>query len=726
MSSRAFLVVVTALATACPPSRPGEGSDVAAVLGLDAARQSDASLAGGDASPGGDSGIGDAGGEPDASEPIPPDAAAPEVVVSVDLGAAMYPALPPKVGFNAVWNVEDPGGHAAAAGAATAGAPMGSGLLETYYFSTDFDPLWSSLGPDALFYRSGGDVRTRTDANLTRLRADLQIGGMLNFLQIAGLPWENGVFTPDVCVTPPPPAPQFPPSGTSTCTTRPPQGNYYAPPIPSQVPEAAAAFVDFVRKVAAKGGPPTLWAFWQEPDHTLGEATRKKSLERYLELFKRIGQGLRQADRDAMVVGVQQNAAAGLNGSGAIDGADYAVFTGIFLATEAADAVRYPLDYATIQNYQAEKSSEVIQNSRIAYQASRFDAVSLLMNEWDFDKDKTYLEKYDTAAGAVSFLDHLAVALDAPDVSYVLVKGKLFSQDSVAAWPARFLDRMAIQRRPAVVTGPGAADVQAIATGDQGSAALLIWNRGTASRRLSLRLSSMSPALVAQKVPLVVETVAGGAPTQQQFALASTTQVDVAIPGKGILLVHAGPPPAANRLTRADFARHKQWCKRSGSAPPAGMGHYDVRSGTLVASVGSSAGLGLGGVVLKKVPSGAAYQISVDVTSAGLPASSATGHVAVRVDYLDGDASLRTVVYREASLTGPDPWAVVQAEWPAVTDLQPRTASFADATSFTLPTGADAPAGWATADGGARRLLVSLAVAGMDGPATVTARLADP
>ena len=86
---------------------------------------------------------------------------------------------------------------------------------------------------------------------------------------------------------------------------------------------------------------------------------------------------------------------------------------------------------------------------------------------------------------------------------------------------------------------------------------------------------------------------------------------------------------------------------------------------------------------------------------------------AVRVDYLDGDSPISSLLFASA---GADPqvlWGGVAAAWPhaARTNSSSALLPAFDATghtNFTLPLGASAPGGWAAADSGARRVRISL------------------
>lgn len=655
-----------------------------------------------------------------------PDAAPSANRLSVDFAAAAYPALTHKLGLNSNWNKADADDLAAAARASQFGAPMVAGLIETSLGPGDAGGNTEAVNyPENLFYRDpGGVLRTRTSEPLRQLRSRVRDGHMLNYVQLAGTPCSTNVadclVNPDLFT--------IDPTARNTSGGEG-DGNWYPLPVAAQVPALAALFADFAQTLTADGGP-TIWGLWQEPDHTIAEnLTKPASVQAYLALYRPFANALRMANPDAMIAGPQQNQATGTNGDHRIDGAGYNSFVrnnGVGVGQGSA----VPLDYITIQNYLGKESTlETVQNTRIAYDDARFNTTTVMFNEWDINKSKVngFDNNYNTPAGLISVLTQLKQIYDLPDVSYALLMRELFtaSHETLVLPVLRQLDAMSAMRRPVVIAGTDQASLQGIAAGDAQNAVVLLWNRDTVAHKIDVELRALASALVAGSAQLVVEQVTTAAtPTLLQTLDVTAATLNVAaltVPAQGLLLIRIGDrAPATNGLRAAQYARHFQWCDRLGRPAydaPHGMGQYEVRDGSLVASVDGSAGVGMSAVVLRAVPS--SYALQIVTKTAGLPASSSTAAVALRVDYLKADNSLQTVIYRDPRFTGALPAATF------VTGTAPapvmRELMLADDGTVTVPITADAPEAW----GASRRLLVSLIVAGVAQPATVVAQLAD-
>jgi hypothetical protein len=596
-----------------------------------------------------------------------------DLVVTVDFSATAYPPIPRKLGFNTTWNETGAADSKAVQLAASAGLPMVGSLIETFRDGGE-------LGPTAtlpLFCVDGGVVTALANANLLEARQPLAASGVLNFMQLAGTP------------------PQFPIDPTQRPSA---QGNWY-PTTPLDAgldPAVARAFADLTDVLSA-AGPATLWAFWQEPDHTLSATyTPPEALARYVHLYAALSRAIRARDPDSMIVGGQQNAAAGLSPNHALDGAQYLELANQVLAVEADAGALLPLDAITIQNYQAESSAELLQNSRLAYRSPRFNVAPTILNEFDFDKNDAFDVKYDTADGGMRLLDTLEPNLRAADVDAVLVKSRLYAQPVLTQPVLLFLAGMSELSRPVTVTGAAGADLHVLATGDaHSSSSVLLWNPSPRAHTVRLELSS--PA------SFTVRALDGG------VVATGPSPLVVDVPSNGALMARAGTLPGA---PLASYARHVVWCDRSaGVEMPHGSGHYDVRSGTLtVGTAAASDGRGLAGVVLRHAPA----RLMATVDSSGL----APGALSLRVDYLEGAATTATVYLVEPQ----------GSAWPALPGWRAAGATAQTVgTSFATPVTVDlelhAPPGWSS---GARRAQVSALLQGTPaGPAAARVSLVE-
>lgn len=631
----------------------------------------------------------------------------PSASVSVDFATTEFPPSARKLGFNGQWNESDSADFEAITAAGEIAAPIVAGIIETKYGPKDVPGPTSTLGPSPLFYRENGTVKTRTDNDLTSLRQAVKSAGMVNLLQLAGTPTEAGVFSVD-------------PSLKETSN-----GNFY--PLPGDPAELAQTFALFAQNVSAVDKTPTIWCFWQEPDHTIGaNLTRDESLARYGDLYTKVGPALRAVDRDFVIAGIQQNASAGLSGGGAIDGADYKTWTDHLLAVEAKDGIRYPLDYVTIQNYKGVDTLEIVKNARVAYADERFQMAPLLFNEWDLDKEESFDSSYDSAEKLASFVRQMKVLYDQPDVAYALLMRNIFSKKPLVFPIVQFIDAMSPFRRVFATVEP-AKGLYGIASGDDNHVAILAWNEEAGDRPVTFDLKNLSPKLINEGTSITVETISDKSPklVRQVPVTESTMTLDsVVVPSGGVVMIHAGNLEAPNGLARARYARDQRWVARqSDGSAPLGMGHYDVRDSSLVVGVADKDGMGVASVVVADVPA-MAYEITADISMSGLSTSNASTMLSLRLDYLEGDTTTKTLLVHDPAISAATMWPVLPG-WPLPGPVEASEATMTHGSSVRVDVTAHAPPTWTTADGGARRVAISLSLNGASGPATVRARISD-
>ena len=192
-----------------------------------------------------------------------------------------------------------------------------------------------------------------------------------------------------------------------------------------------------------------------------------------------------------------------------------------------------------------------------------------------------------------------------------------------------------------------------------------------------------------------------------------------------MVMVEIGKKQEQKTIKMARYARHYSLVPRTGTqAPPSGQGHYEIRKDSLVASTADNTGIGMASVVLAGVPETPQYSIDADLSVSGLPESSAEGALVIRVDYLDRNQSLSAQYFVAERHEGPSRLDGVPFGFLLATHYSKKKVRIADGVTINLPIGQSAPEGWAIADGGQRRILVSLLLHGM-GPTTVVARLSD-
>lgn len=712
-------------------------------------------------------------GEPDAS-------VSPPTAVIIDFGStsAAFPPTVNKIGFNSFWNAARNDGDLdtwVMQRSAAHRAPMISGLIEpkslvdvlgyqdTYEeyagklsaaeLDVDHSTLWDRAGgtTSTMFHRTatGVEARVPADADLTALRATANAAGLVNFLQVAGTPgttlpgarypttdtFDNGLFTL-----------------VGTPTTG---GNWYPLPAVADFPELAHAFATLPGAL----GPDTrtIYAFWQEPSHTISESLNAQtSIDRYAKLYAQLANQLAVQ----CPLGTCSLAGAQLNGndgdSPVKDGYRYGMFMDALRSQRLANpGMAMPLDYFAIQNYGAQWNDNVVENSRVAL-GTDSNWTPVLMNEWDYcvnprDGDgcgpelSHFGDRYESSL-AWNTLHWLEDTIDRPDVSHVLLRDKVLRDRGPGAgmssypWsqiPILFMGAMSEFRRPASEAIPG---VPMIASGDHDQITIIAWNEGATPAVLPLSLVNLPLTLVGKslyvkRISKAIRDVRcpGDADVMNanhevtcwedvvppiSLAAPATPTGDLPIGVGEVVMIFAGAPPAyTSSVFATSFVRQAQHLHRDGStAAPKEMAHFDPRTGSITVGV-QAGGHGAGRILLEHTPD----SMAISTRATGLGALHPEQVVAgIRVDYLDASgAPTRSVLFRDSRwLTSEVPWAGF--EWPVAANHQELSTVLCgadcddgDGGVVTLDLVGHAPAGWAST----RRVELGVVVAGANGDA---------
>lgn len=666
--------------------------------------------------------------------------------ISVRFDETQFPPTTHKFGFNATWSYEDQENKDAINAAANAGAPMAAALVVTKpdpYKSPDPQDNSALKG---LFTEKDHVIQGHANSHLTNLRRQSADKGMVNFLQIAGTPNYLG-FT-------------FNPT-----SEKPAHGNWYS--LPNELPTLSGAFGSFVDAIYSADHAATVWSFWQEPEHTLDKRLSiEESVSHYLDFFTLVGPELRVRNPDAVVAGIQMNCSSGESSPNPrhhsqAETSKFKAFAQMLLKREAAHQTHYPLDYLTIQNYRGEHSAICVKNSRMAFAASRFNTTPLIFNEWDFDIPRNeqridrkahFDHQYNRPEDVVKLAGLLKDLIDQPDVSYVLLMRDVFRSKPLAYAPLAFINSMSELRRPLSLPANLSASQQTLeglAAGDDGSMQLILWNHDrTHDQLLDLDLMALGKGLVGPDKTINITTLKpiednGRWSWEQKTIVLKSEQStlahkDLRIPSLGFVMIQGGAVQSDKGLSQlgkqARYIRQENWIDRGehnhGEAPH-GMGHYEVRTGSLIASADGQSSLGMVGVLLGGFNANATRidtaTLRIDIDASGLASADRTSSrvasaaMAIRMEYLDGDKSLGTYTYQSPSFHWPE--QVVAKN--ALLSLGGEQLVLQNGTQLVLEVGKHAPESWATADGGAHRMMVSLVVVASEGPATVRARLSD-
>lgn len=683
-------------------------------------------------------------------------AVAPEAThLVVDFGpdSALFPPWVNKIGFNSFWNSADNNHDLDAwtiARSAKYRVPLISGLVEpkslvrlpagdngTPAYTDAYEEYVGKLTPRELdaqacsLWEQGGDysgtlfhddgnggveARKPTDADLALLRETVRENGMLNFLQIAGTPgtalpyadgFDNGLFT---------------------LTGTPPTGaNWYPLPDRSAFPRLAHAFGTLPGALGYDTH--TIYAFWQEPAHTIDEdLSWSDSVDLYTDFYAQVAVEIEANCRrlSCPMAGAQMNS---LNGRGAsADGGRYARFMdGLRAQRENSDA-EIPLDWFTLQDYSSHLDAEIFPNARVAL-GTDANWTPILVNEWDYCVNDAEEDAFCDGVGAFGerfdgpsswkALHRLKFTVEQPDVSHVLLRETVLrdraGDETVHPWtqvPILFMAAMSELRRP--VDGD-TDNVPVIASGDDDQLTMLMWNEGEDPKTRRITLQGISPSLVgdalhvkrfsdairdancpgrdvmnAEHEPDCWDDVFTTELTIDQTELA-TPELVVA-PGEVVLIFAGTPPVYGSSVFDENYLRSYAYVARDGSGDaPDGMAQFDPRTGSLTAGV-RAGGIGLGRVVLADAP--ATLTFTTRFAAQGEPGRATVA--GVRVDWLDRDQNpVKSVFFRDDRWTGGTiDWTDV--EWAAAPGPVEVVDTPMDGTTPVVSLDIDryAPAGW--------------------------------
>lgn len=677
-------------------------------------------------------------------------------VLTIDFSpmSAQYPPTVAKIGFNSFWNSTTNDGKLdefTIERSARYRAPMISGLIEPkvpIQVSATYPDLfeeWAGSVPaeklDAqgcalwdqgtnysgtLFQKKNGVVEARkpTDPDLASIRAFANTHGMLNFLQIAGTPGNALPFSSNMF------------NGFFTLVGEPPKGaNWYPLPAAGQYPELAQAFATLPDAVGYETR--TIYAFWQEPSHTLDSSVEaEQSIPRYTDLYSRISRRIAETCRweSCPMAGAQLNSHDGKLTP--VNGQRYKLFLdGLRLARKNNPGVPMPLDYFTIQNYSAQWNDTIIGNARAAL-GTDFGWTPIMMNEWDYcvNGDECpevfpFLKRYD---GPQSWqaLHWLKDSIEAPDISHVLLREKVLKvRDKEQGptgyfypWtqvPILFMASMSEFRRPVASALP---KVPVMASGDPDQITILMWNESTEPKKFTFDLRNIPSALVGNTlyVKAMSSAIRDSACPGKQDVMnedheitcwkdvvtplpISAADVQVSsfevLPGEAVMLFAGEPPAYGSELFSKYFVRSYQLAERDGSAaPPEGMGHFDPQTGSITVGV-KGMGTGLARAVLRNVPDTLTFRTRL-ARNGPLASTAIAG---VRVDFFDDTHNLVKTVFHRDQRFGVSDAAWGKYGWPMASvsaadtaNLCGTTCTDGSGTDVVLNLATEAPATWAS------------------------------
>jgi hypothetical protein len=594
------------------------------------------------------------------------------------------------------------------------------------------------------FYRVGTNILTRQDANWTNLRNRANQNRLLIIHQLQQTPAEAG--TPLFILDP---AYWFASDDKNPI------------PIPAEFDLYGSVLGDWIKNSEIADGYdyPAIWCGPQEPDHTLGyidgietEAGKILNVERMAHLWTPVARQIRADNRDTFVAGIQQNASRGNNYP--IDGNYYLHGVNYFMQYERILGGLSPFDFLFIQNYQAENNVPVIANARFSLSsaesgmpfghpdvAARFQRTPIVFNRYNFDK--TLTNNYTTAEGVTRLLKYETYMLDAPDLFGYAVLSANYFQSNMAAQVAAFMNKMPRQRRPVTISQTAVYGFAGV--NELGAYVVLANGSDTTSYDATLDLASLMPAGADDWSGYTLEVKKGEGSVygvQSGVSLSPTGPDDFRITGLTLgpetfatIRLDADGVSGLNRysqyldrfgLDQLAYTRFEVYCDRqvNSSATPLGQGRYNPRTGTLCVSAQTSAGVGLAGVVFRKVP--ANRFVNLDFLLEQLPvAGDGSTVLEARIDYLDGDTIMKSACISPNGFlhAGSSFWNSLA--WRPISAPQESSQEIADDRRMTWDIDGNAPSGWSDVTAVDRGIMISLLLNNVPNPAMVQVDISD-
>lgn len=626
------------------------------------------------------------------------------------------------------------------------------------------DPAVAS-NPRGLLYLDGTNVMPNFDRSLDSLRARVAGHDMIHYIRWDGVPYmatlvEDGLFRSPIM------------QGGKD-----PDGDYSPPPHEDDRLKFTQAIGDFAAHLNANESEfrPTIWSFWQEPDHTLGDPSvaygvvgmditeeEKQQNVRMLvrDMYRHLAKEVRAADPDYRISGIAMNSSAAEWSVGNYDpngprigGGRLGHTLDEWVIQEDLHDETYPLDYFSLQLYQGDDMEEFhIPNSRYAMKnlmsilhpaySNRFDRTPVFVTEYNYVKltDEWAADiKYNLDdAKFREVTENWVYMLSQPDIAYATLQA--VPHENLNYRSRRWLEAYADMPELRVAAATSSPHISAMASVDEelGFYAFL-WNpTGVATSHVVQVESSGFDSASAVFYRCALDGSNNGIWQAKPAVPAGTNRWLLTMGANEIVFMANTGDPAyfpgdrvrSRKVLSANYGSHNVLVPRVNGQEtdqfgrpvpprPKGMGHYDQINGRLIVGTENATGVGLAGVVLRDVADD--YLLRLDFDALGV---SSAGTLKLRLDYMDGETALKTVEIDEASFAGTAGFGNVNWFAPAASVVSENW-NFFDGGAVMLPVGSWQPAGWASADSGRRRVRISLFMAGMPIATSVVASLSD-
>lgn len=679
-----------------------------------------------------------------------------EELIMIDFATSIYPPLVNKWGYNAFWSKPDEAANTEADLAAEYNMSMAAGLVElTQQHPEEKVP--------AVFTRpDNGKIIVNLQEDYQTLRKKLKKNQLLMFTQFCGTPMEM-FETPQFQK---PQANSYPnifpnmlydyylkndlPDSKNIYKFRWSKafgggGNSYPLPDLKGMDEYAEAWAEYAEKMFARDKQAHVFGFWQEGTHTIVSKEgvidtlgvkdgQTVNLNHYLDFYTKVAAKIKAKNPDFLIGGFQLNDMNAFNPKVELDDGTMGTWVQYtiqeMLRREEKNKTVYPLDFFTIQAFTSETIEGVLEKVRYALVKDRFNTIPFMLNRFKhkISKKKNKPEHiFHTSEGLSHMLNHVETLYNAPDLSYVLWSNwkRSVADNFLVKNIMKFLGEMPLIRKNITT----ANTVKGLAGASDNYAAILLWNTGSDSQKISLSLKNL-PKKLSKTDSITATILKDNKPGYiEKIPVKDNNKVTLNFSSFEIKFLIIGKKTSDKQyLTKSTYASHKVWVDRymenEKVQTPKGMGHYNRRNSTLIAATGDSGNdaVGLSGVVLRDLPE-KKYSLKLNITGTNIPKKNNDTKICIRIDYLNRDQSLKTLLFYDKNYgTG---GFFEELTWIKQRNAVLKKTSLLDNKNLNIDISGQSPKKWKNADSGSRRIMVSLLVRNAQNGSLVTAKLFD-
>ncbi|WNJ20648.1 GH39 family glycosyl hydrolase [Pontibacter sp. G13] len=451
--------------------------------------------------------------------------------------------------------------------------------------------------------------------------------------------------------------------------------DYLLPPDAPNSKAAPTDMVEYGRAMAAYTAQfvdtkPLMWEIWNEPQST-EFLISDDVIGDYNEIYRQVVPRVRSVDPDAVIVGPAM----------ANNGPRLA-FTQAFVQNLKDNDL--PIDYYSIHSYgnSGTRLQDLIDLTREEL-SDDFQTVPLVFTEYEYypaGNNQPSQANRILTIGAANWLNDMSYFIEQTDIPYITWNrwmekpgnnpGGLFFSD-LRKRPIyhtyELYGRMPVERKVLEASN----GLKGFASSNAQSAAILIWNDSSSVATIQLDIPTLPFAngqvslyrIDAQHASIEENSLDDELEAEWIQALSTLDQTVLTIPGPGIIFLEITPdtptielPP----LSSGQYIRQWAWAGRTTSGGITGdYGNFHWRSMTGRIGVKDSSGRGIAGVTLDDCPEKIGFQFWLQhaPTSATLPHSIA----AIRIDYMNGDSALKSVMlhgdtFYDPARTSTLPW----------------------------------------------------------------------